>query len=275
MPLVELIAILVGVLVIVSPFISLALLSKYKKLRQSVDQLAEDNSRTHAALEKAVADLKRQLASVGHVVPPPTSASAAKPMTPVVPVAPVAPTSPVVREPIVVAPPEAKLPPPAPVAPQVTEKKPEAPSVIPKPEFPAAAKSPAEVKPSVPVPPPPVAPAIPSIPPSPPTPQIRVKPPAPTPTPTSTVPTSQPSGSGARISSPSSISPFRVTAPKPTFQQRMKTVSAIEEALGKNWLFKIGIIIFVLGVAFLGIYELGALGPLGKVGISYLASAVL
>jgi hypothetical protein len=55
----------------------------------------------------------------------------------------------------------------------------------------------------------------------------------------------------------------------------MKTVSAIEEALGTNWLNKLGIIILVVGVALFGIYELGALGAFGKVGISYLASAFL
>src|SRR5258708_33107065 len=55
----------------------------------------------------------------------------------------------------------------------------------------------------------------------------------------------------------------------------MKTGSAIEEALGTNWLNKLGIIILVVGVALFGIYELGALGPLGKVGISYLAAALL
>jgi hypothetical protein len=44
----------------------------------------------------------------------------------------------------------------------------------------------------------------------------------------------------------------------------MKTVSAIEEALGTNWLPKIGIIMTVIGFALLGIYELGALGAPGK-----------
>jgi hypothetical protein len=58
-------------------------------------------------------------------------------------------------------------------------------------------------------------------------------------------------------------------------QQRMKTVSAIEETLGTNWLNKLGIIILVVGIALFGIYELGALGPLGKVGISYLTSILL
>jgi hypothetical protein len=89
-----------------------------------------------------------------------------------------------------------------------------------------------------------------------------------------------PSTLAARISTPLPVSAFKVSppkvsAPKPTMQQRLKTVSAIEEALGTNWLPKIGIIMTVIGFALLGIYELGALGAIGKVGISYLASAVL
>ena len=55
----------------------------------------------------------------------------------------------------------------------------------------------------------------------------------------------------------------------------MKTVSSIEEALGTNWLHKLGIVILVVGVALFGIYELQALGPLAKVGISYGASLAL
>src|SRR2546421_8600195 len=86
-------------------------------------------------------------------------------------------------------------------------------------------------------------------------------------------PVSNPPAPG--VSAPPPISAYRALAPKPTFQQRMKTVSAIEEALGTNWLPKIGIIMTVIGFALLGIYELGALGALGKVGISYFASAFL
>ena len=55
----------------------------------------------------------------------------------------------------------------------------------------------------------------------------------------------------------------------------MKSVFALEETLGTNWLNKLGIIILVLGVALFGIYELGQLGPAGKVALSYAASAVL
>jgi hypothetical protein len=47
-------------------------------------------------------------------------------------------------------------------------------------------------------------------------------------------------------------------------EQRMKSVFALEEVLGRNWLNKIGIVLIVLGVAYFGIKELGELGPLGK-----------
>jgi len=41
----------------------------------------------------------------------------------------------------------------------------------------------------------------------------------------------------------------------------MKSASAIEDTLGRNWLNKIGIVLFVVGVASFGIYEFGQLGP--------------
>jgi hypothetical protein len=55
----------------------------------------------------------------------------------------------------------------------------------------------------------------------------------------------------------------------------MKSVFALEELLGRNWLNKIGITLIVLGVAYFGIKALNHLGPLGRVGLSYLASLVL
>jgi hypothetical protein len=147
-------------------------------------------------------------------------------------------------------------------------QKPPAPAVPvePKPTFPAAAKSPAEIKPSVPAVPPQTAP--PAVPASQP-PALRI------PTPAPHAPSEIPPSAAARVTTPPPTSAFRVSAPKPTFQQRMKTVSAIEETLGTNWLNKLGIIILVVGVALFGIYELGALGPLGKVAISYLTAIFL
>ena len=52
----------------------------------------------------------------------------------------------------------------------------------------------------------------------------------------------------------------------------MKSVFALEEVLGTNWLNKIGIVLIVLAVAYFGIKELGHLGPLGKVVLSYAIS---
>ena len=56
---------------------------------------------------------------------------------------------------------------------------------------------------------------------------------------------------------------------------RAEKVSAFEETLGTNWLTKLGIVMLVIGVALLGIFELRAMGPAGKVVLSYLTSVVL
>jgi uncharacterized membrane protein len=55
----------------------------------------------------------------------------------------------------------------------------------------------------------------------------------------------------------------------------MKSVFALEETLGTNWLNKLGIVILVLGVALFGVYELGQLGSLGKVCLSYVVALAL
>ncbi len=291
MPLAELIIVLFAILATATPFITLVLLGKYKKLRENFDQLAGENSREHASFQREVAELRRQLTAAVRPAAPVASEPAQRPAAPAVstaketPVpaprvdlpAPVKLPAPMafptfekkpeaqpaqkLQEPIPIA------PTPVPIAPASTlaQKLPAPPAPVePKPVLPAAAKTPAEVKPSAPAAPPQSTP--PSVPSSlPPTPRI----PAPR------VPAETRLAAAARVSTPPPISPYRVPAPKPTFQQRMKTLSAIEEALGTNWLNKLGIIILVVGVALFGIYELGALGPLGKVGISYLASAVL
>src|SRR5712692_2154011 len=293
MPLVELIVVLFAILAIATPFITLVLLGKYKKLRENLDQLAEENSRVHASFQREVADLKRQLNTAVHATAPVAGKPAQRPAVPTAPPikeTPVAaprvdlPTSVKLPAPVSFPVSERKpepqapaqkpqepapiAPPPTPIAPATTpaQKLPVPPAPAePKPVLPAAAKSPAEVKPSTPVAPPQTTP--PSVPSS--------QPAAPRiPTPTPRAPAEMPPAA-ARVSAPSPVYAYRVTATRPTLQQRMKTVSAIEETLGTNWLNKLGIIILVVGVALFGIYELGALGPLGKVGISYLASALL
>lgn len=69
--------------------------------------------------------------------------------------------------------------------------------------------------------------------------------------------------------------PRRVPEQSTTVRQRVLNALAMEEVLGTNWLNKLGIIILVLGVALFGIYELGELGPAGKVAMSYAVSVVL
>jgi uncharacterized membrane protein len=49
----------------------------------------------------------------------------------------------------------------------------------------------------------------------------------------------------------------------------------IEDTLGTNWLNKLGITIFVIGVALFLAYEMRELGPSGKVTVGYVVSAVM
>ena len=84
MPLVELIVVLFAVLAIATPFITLVLLGKYKKLRENMDQLARENSEQHASLEREVADLKRQLSPVVNPGAAATSKPVERPVAPVV-----------------------------------------------------------------------------------------------------------------------------------------------------------------------------------------------
>jgi len=292
MPLAELIFVLFALLALATPFITLVLLGKYKKLRENLDQLREENSRQHVSFQREVADLQRQLLAAVHPAapavgqptqPPAAPATSAKKETPV-PAAHVDLPAPLtLPAPVLFPMPEKKpeaqplpkpqepapiAPAPVPIAPASTpaQKLPAPPAPVePKPVLPAVAKTSAEVKPAARVAPQGTPPSLTS--PQPPAPRI----PAPTPR----APAGIPPATAARVSVPPPVSAYRAPAPRPTFQQRMKTVSAIEEALGTNWLPKIGIIMTVIGFALLGIYELGALGAPGKVGISYFASAVL
>src|SRR5256884_550741 len=291
MPLAELIFVLFAILAIATPFITLILLGKYKRLRENLDKFTEENSRQHASFQREVADLKRQLSAAAHPTAPVASGLTQRPAAPAAPTVKETPVptphvdlSVPVKLPAPMSfpipekkpepqplqkPQEPFTPAPVPIAPASTPMQslpaPTAP-VQPKLVVPAAAKTPAEVKPPAPVAPSQTTPPLIS----------SSQPPAPRiPMPTPRAPAEIPPGVAARVSAPPPIAAYRAPARKPTLEQRMKTVSAIEETLGTNWLNKLGIIILVVGVALFGIYELGALGPLGKVGISYFASAVL
>src|SRR5258707_14051333 len=269
MGMVELLLVLFAIGAIVSPFVPLNLLVKHRKLRDRVCADAEENSRLHVALQREVAELRRQVAASAQEAPP-THEAIAPPAKSPAPVSPVVEKKPEPelekrkQEPVRVFPPPVAIP-PAPPIPQ----KPATPVLPtePKPLVPAARTPPAERKPVLPQQPPP-QPAEPAV--THPTASVS---PAP-----ATLPqqhASVPSSAAARISTPSPAAALRVSAPKQTLQQRMKKVSSIEETLGPNWLNKLRIIILVVGMALFGIYELQALGAVGKVGISYLAALAL
>lgn len=63
--------------------------------------------------------------------------------------------------------------------------------------------------------------------------------------------------------------------PEPAVLPYPKSLLNLEEALGTNWLNKLGIIIFVTGVALFLAYELHALGPAGKIAVGYVTGALV
>src|SRR5215472_5193259 len=271
-----LIAVLFAILLVLTPFLALYLLGKYRRLREDFEIARQEQSRESTHLRREIAELKKQTASAGLGAP-------GAPVNRVERPAP-APATPVREVPIpperVKFPPPVQVPPPATVPPQKAPGPPPAP-VLQGAEVPTAAKTPADLNPAAPTTPPapkipsPIAPIVPppaSKPPAPPT-QVPTPPAPPHPA------GENPSTLAARIST-SPVSAFKVSAPKestpkPTLQQRLKTVSSIEETLGTNWLYKLGIIILVVGFALFGIHELGTLGQLGKAGISYFTALFL
>jgi len=278
MPMGQALLIVYGLFLVATPIFVIALYVRYSKLRARVQAAEEEAAKQAASLRREISDLRKQIVTQkvtpGPVAPaveehPP--APAAIHSTPVEPVKREFP--PVVIPPSVIVAPKAE-PPAISDAPPKTEALPQKRE---EPKPPAAPTQPAPHPPLPATPPPPAAPV--------------GKPPAPTPVspvppkaPTETVPAmatsalepkTQAPTTSARVSTPSAYSPLRLPAAKPSIQERMKKVSAFEEALGTNWLQKLGIVLLVLGVASFGIYELAALGSFGKVLVCYLAALSL
>jgi hypothetical protein len=266
-------AILFLILVAITPFFTFYLLAKYRRLREDLDVARQIQSSESSSLRREIADLKKQIASAATGIPSAPEKAVERQVSPA--------SAPVREVPVPVPPPAAA---PSQKAPVPLTPAPAEPTTI----LPAAAKSPADVNPVVPVTP--TAPRVPSpvtpvvSPPrtKPPAPPVQAPPQSPDPRvpPTAPHPAEGMPTLAARISTPLPVSAFKVppakpSAEKPTLQQRLKTVSSIEETLGTNWLYKLGIIILVVGVALFGIHELGTLGPLGKAAISYSAALFL
>jgi Predicted membrane protein (DUF2339) len=77
------------------------------------------------------------------------------------------------------------------------------------------------------------------------------------------------------VTEPPQFSVLHASQQKATARERIKSVFAMEEILGRNWFAKIGITLVVLGLAWFGIQAVRQLGPRGKAGLSYLASFAL
>ncbi len=91
--------------------------------------------------------------------------------------------------------------------------------------------------------------------------------------PATKVPLVQPAAA-ARVVGPPQIAALRAPSAKAP-EKRIRSVFALEETLGRNWLNKLGITLLVIGIASFGIYELGQVGPLGKDIASYVAALAL
>ena len=271
-PLAQLFLVLYGLFALATPILVVALYVRYNKLKARVTAAEEESARQVAALRHEVADLKRQVtaqkiasdkATPAEHVPTPATVRDTLP-------------APAKREiPPVVLPPPVTVPPPKPAAPPSSQFTRPATESTPEPETKQPKLEPTHQAPK------PQAPS-----PAPPAPSTPPPRPAPTPTPTA-VPTSsqatppapvrQPATQpiAARVSVPAPTSPLRVPPSKPTMRERINKVSAFEELVGTNWLQKLGIVLLVLGVASFGIYELAALGSLGRVLVSSLAAVAL
>ncbi len=224
-------------------------------LSQNVHREVNQNAAKVDKLAKELAALRE----VGTVVAEPVAApKAAAPVQeiPVVPTAPetapVAPPRPVVEapRPTQPAPPVVENPRPAP-PPLVVEN-----PVAPKPEPPAVAP---------PRPPVPVGPVIP--------PASTAPPPRPV-APPPPIGSVQPRPSASYQVPPARPAMRKPETPKRSLGEQLASVLAFEEVLGKNWLSKIGIVLFVIGVASYGVYELGSTA-MGKVALCFIGAALL
>ena len=252
--------VLFGILLFATPFIALILWGKYSKLRREFDESREEHSRQFKSMQREVADLRKQLATATLPAQPLADKPAERPVAPAatpvketpVPLSRVEFPPPVKVPPPVAIPPSEKKPEPTPVLPTTP---PPATPVEPKVAPPIAAKTPVEQIPST----------------------LMERLTTPLPVSAFKVPPTKPPEAKAtepKIPAPRIPEP-RVSAPTPTLQQRLNTVSSIEETLGTNWLLKLGIITLVVGIAFFGIYEFGVVGPWGKAGISFFVSLLL
>jgi hypothetical protein len=294
-PNVELLLVPFILLVIATPLLTVFLVWRQVKLRQQITALRELTVGQNDALHRELLELRRQVAAAtrtaeavaphheeSRTAAPVTPASIERSPAPAARPAEPTPSIPPLQTPVTVPPIREVIPPPAAalakpadttadttIEPLIVQPKPIDVDRPPSVPHPAALVTPRITPPATPIEPPleSAAPLHPVTPPAPPTPHTETPhaPFLPRPLPPAT----------ARVAPPPQNVAFRPAPPKVTTQQRMKSVFALEETLGTNWLNKLGIVILVLGVALFGIYELGQLGPGGKVGLSYIVALSL
>ena len=294
MPLFYLLFGLYGLLLLATPFLAIAVYLRNSKLRQQLNELAEENAKQHTKLQRAIGELQSKLGATAS----PAAPTAEKHPTPEASqpsVVPVPRSYPHVQIPSPVAvPPRVEVQ--APIKPQTappippTEKKPEA---VPeqKPQIPApvvpvppVTVTPPVIPPGTPIEPKPIEPkplaptpqspspeSKPTPPPAPP--KVVVPPAIPhTPAMPPPQPAAIPPAASARVSSPPPFSPLRTPAPRPTMKDRMKAISALEDALGTNWFAKLGGIMVVIGLTTLALIKLQSFGAAGKAIVSFLVA---
>jgi hypothetical protein len=309
MPLLYLLFGLYVLLLLATPFLAIALYVRHTSFRKQLNDLAEENAKQLTKLQRAVGELQTKLTATAMPAPPAVEKPVTPEAHPPIPVPrsfPHMPTYP----PVAVSPRTEVQPPTKPQTPPsipVTEKKPESPPeqkplvvtpaspappvtvtspiilpatpVVPLPQKTLTPSAPLEPKPVEPRPLPSAAPAPPADakPTPPPAPPRVIVPPAVPHTPAMPPPqpTSIPPAASARISTPPPISLLRTPAPRPTMKDRMKAISALEDALGTNWFAKLGGIMVVIGITTLALIKLQSFGAAGKAIVSYLVAFLL
>jgi len=288
---------LYGLLLLATPFLAIALYFRNSKLRKQLNELAEENTKQHTKLQRAIGELQSKLGATASYRTPsvekPATTEASQPS--VVPVPPSYPHVPI-PSPIAVPPQFVPQPPlktltapPIPPTEKTTEAAPEqkpqaSPPSVPLPPVTATPPAippvtptepkPIEPKPLVPTPQPPAPESQPTTPPAPP--RVIIPPAVPhTPAMPPPQPAAIPPAASARVSTPPPFSPLRASAPKPTMKDRMRAISALEDALGTNWFAKLGGIMVVIGVTTIGLIKLQSFGAAGKAIVSYLVASLL
>ena len=247
-----------------APPLAIYALWRQRKLGQRLAELTALAAKQNDALHRELLDLKRQLAALPRVAAPPAEPRAEPSAEPPLRISAIIPQ------------PEQPAPPPsvvlkadAPTPPIPVTPAPVAPNTIPVSAAPNVDTPGEPQKLPAAVPAPPVeqkpAPAQPPvIPPRPPryvdVARVPLQPPV------------TPPPAAARVAAPPQVAPLRSATAHATAQQRIKSVSAIEDALGRNWLNKIGIVLIVVGIAFFGILEFRQLTPVLKDVLLYAVS---